>query len=44
MMDDRKLQISEFRFQIDFRLISNLKSEFRTLNSEVRNLKFQDRP
>jgi hypothetical protein len=31
-----RLQISEFRFQIDFRLISNLKPE-------ICRLKFQDR-
>jgi hypothetical protein len=29
-----RLQISEFRFQIDFRLISNLNSEFCNLKSQ----------
>jgi hypothetical protein len=36
MNDDRRFQISEFGFQIDFRLIANL-------NSELYHLKFQDR-
>jgi hypothetical protein len=31
-----RLQISEFRFQIDFRLIANLKSDFCNLKSQDR--------
>jgi hypothetical protein len=34
MTDDVRFQISEVRFQIDFRLISNLKSEFFNLKSQ----------
>jgi len=36
-MSALRVQISEFRFQIDFRLIANLKFEFC-------HLKSQDRP
>jgi hypothetical protein len=35
-MSRARFQTSDFRFQIDFRLISNLKSEFCNLKSQDR--------